>query len=117
MKTNAKAELGTLTPYEIRKYNAVIYGYQKARAIGVSAARRLWKSRRHWQERAIEAEQRLELIEWLAVFEEAMQPGDGPKGARLDLLNHALDPDQFERPADWERVLKDAPPTVRRRNA
>lgn len=110
-------DLGNITPYQARLYNAVLYGNDRARRKNTPVLRRLWASRRWWQARAIEAEARLALLEGLCTVQQLLQRDVAQPVVRVDLVLHAVDPDLFPAPAGWDQAVQVAAPAIPKRTA
>ncbi|MFD6400779.1 hypothetical protein [Nocardia sp. NPDC060249] len=106
-----------ISPYQARLYNAVIFGERHGRRHATnelaSLLRRVWKSRRFWQARAIADAKTIDLVGALC---EAEQRRAGIVNAfvRTDHILYALYPDGPP-PQGWdqvrfvaERILRDA---------
>ncbi len=106
-----------LSPYQARLYGAVVFGYEKGKSRSdkdlKGLLRKVWKSRRYWQARALDDGKRIDLIGALC---EAEQRRAGIVNAfvRADHILYALYP-EGDPPQGWdqvriaaERILRDA---------
>lgn len=88
-----------VTPYQARLYNAVIFGTEHGKRKPMEVLRRVWLSRRVWQQRALDAEARLRLVESLCGAQQrATRDGSAP--VRADHLVYAMNPAGFFRPPE-----------------
>ncbi|MFD3594315.1 hypothetical protein ACFWU5_16450 [Nocardia sp. NPDC058640] len=95
-----------VTPYQARLYNAVIFGTEHGKRKPMEVVRRLWKSRRVWQQRALDAEARLRLVESLCGAQQrATRNGAAP--VRADHLVYAMNPGgYFRAPEGFEAAVE-----------